>query len=261
MDFGSWDKTIHEDSEQLRRIARAKNADVTPASVDHENKSALFKGSGKIPYEVTLDACTCGDFKSRKLPCKHVYRLALELEGVGVQYGVNKNDFMDSIFALPPPVQEVLYSLINEFKDVGRVSTVCVRSENHNALLYAGLVIETVVNAEYLYALDWHSLKRLLLPFDICADVLSAKVNKKRVFVCDWISENEAVILPMIQNHFIVLEFTEQLDNLKKPLYSRFRKKFIRTQEPTEYFNEDMERVLDYTETRTVYKEFFSQEL
>ena len=28
---------------------------------------------------VTLDSCTCYDFQSRDLPCKHMYRLALEL--------------------------------------------------------------------------------------------------------------------------------------------------------------------------------------
>ena len=39
----------------------------------------MIKGSGKQAYEVYLENCTCMDFMRRKLPCKHMYRLAHEL--------------------------------------------------------------------------------------------------------------------------------------------------------------------------------------
>jgi len=266
MDFGLWNSATHEDGAQQKRITSAKKADTTPASVDRENKTATFKGSGKSPYTTTLHSCTCRDFLTRKLPCKHIYRLALELEGADIQEGVNKNDFIDHIFAFPPSVQEVLYRLINDFKDVEHVSTVCVRNENHNALLQAGLINKTIINIDYLFALDINTLKWFMSPFDICADVVGARVKNKRQYLCDWISKNERAIVPLIQKHFIVLEFIEQLDGLKKQLYARFRKKFIRVTEPTEYWGGDVDEndrpimEWDYFETRTVLREFFSQE-
>lgn len=43
------------------------------------NASADIKGESGSIYHVTLSSCTCPDFTSRKKPCKHMYRLALEL--------------------------------------------------------------------------------------------------------------------------------------------------------------------------------------
>ena len=269
MNFGKWDNAAHSGGEQQKRIATAKKAATTPAVVDRENKAAEFKGSGKVPYITTLDSCNCGDFTKRRLPCKHIYRLALELgllNGEGAETGINKNDYIDHIFTLTPPAQELLYSLISQHKDEERTTVICERNENHNSLLHAGLIIETVINKDYTSGLDIHSLKRLLVPFEICAEPLGKKVSKKREYLCRWLIDNEAAIIPMIQNHFIALEFTEQLDELKKHIYSRFRKKFIREIVPTEYWGGEVDEnnhpimELNHEETRVILKEFFSQE-
>lgn len=41
--------------------------------------SADIAGESGAVYHVSLSSCTCPDFLSRKRPCKHMYRLALEL--------------------------------------------------------------------------------------------------------------------------------------------------------------------------------------
>lgn len=79
MNFGKWDESIHNDLEQLKRIASANSLKSSQVQVNKENQSAIIQGSGSTPYEVTLNICTCFDFESRQLPCKHMYRLALEL--------------------------------------------------------------------------------------------------------------------------------------------------------------------------------------
>lgn len=65
--------------EQLDRQKRAGEKKCSPASIDYRNKTAVFVGSGKKPYETTIDSCTCRDFILRRLPCKHIYRLRFEL--------------------------------------------------------------------------------------------------------------------------------------------------------------------------------------
>ena len=65
--------------EQLKRIEKAKEAKCAPISIDFENQTATFSGSGKEPYQTTVDTCTCRDFFVRRLPCKHIYRLRMEL--------------------------------------------------------------------------------------------------------------------------------------------------------------------------------------
>lgn len=72
----------HVDSapEQIKRLEKAKDPKYTPVSIDYNFKTAVFLGSGKKPYETTLDTCTCKDYFVRRLPCKHIYRLRLEIE-------------------------------------------------------------------------------------------------------------------------------------------------------------------------------------
>jgi hypothetical protein len=68
---------IHEHEEQRVRQRNARKCVII--SIDKEAQTATFKGSGKKPYTTDFDGCTCQDFGMRKLPCKHMYRLAHEL--------------------------------------------------------------------------------------------------------------------------------------------------------------------------------------
>ena len=74
-----WPDTDHDDPAQKNRRKWARdNGRITTASLDKKAKSAVYHGtSGK--YKTALDGCTCEDFQQRKLPCKHIYRLAYEL--------------------------------------------------------------------------------------------------------------------------------------------------------------------------------------
>lgn len=72
-----WDE-VHALPDQQKRIASAKKAENTPLNIDTDKGYGFFSGNhGR--YETHLDGCKCGDFIRRKLPCKHMYRLAIEL--------------------------------------------------------------------------------------------------------------------------------------------------------------------------------------
>ena len=77
--------------EQLRRQKSALDKKCTPVNLDKALPSATFKSSDGSFYETTLEKCTCRDFFTRRLPCKHIYRLRLELEGVITDE--NRKDF------------------------------------------------------------------------------------------------------------------------------------------------------------------------
>lgn len=78
MNFGSWDETLHDDYEQLKRIISSQSIKSKDIIVNTDTQSAEIIGRSGT-YNVTLDNCTCFDFGSRKLPCKHIYCLAHEL--------------------------------------------------------------------------------------------------------------------------------------------------------------------------------------
>lgn len=73
---------IDSQPDQLKRQKSALKCKII--EFDKENKRAIFKGSGKDPYETTMDSCTCRDFVVRDLPCKHIYRLRMEFENPNI---------------------------------------------------------------------------------------------------------------------------------------------------------------------------------
>lgn len=65
---------MHADPEQIARQERARTVHLDTNLVDIATKSAAISD-----YAVSLDTCTCRDCALRRLPCKHMYRLAHEL--------------------------------------------------------------------------------------------------------------------------------------------------------------------------------------
>ena len=73
--WGGWDALIHDEPRQKDRKARLYEIEPDEITIDHKNMRAIIRG-----YTVTLDFCSCPDFNERRLPCKHIYRLAFELD-------------------------------------------------------------------------------------------------------------------------------------------------------------------------------------
>lgn len=105
--FSIWPQAIHETQDQEKRLKIAKSSKTTPASIDKENQTAIFPSSGKNAYKTTLESCSCGDFISRRRPCKHIYRLAIELGLLdeAAESGLNRN--------LQMPLEEAVAELEN----------------------------------------------------------------------------------------------------------------------------------------------------
>lgn len=93
-----WPSEQHSTEYAQKRIKSAKSSKLTPIMIDETELFGCFQGSsGK--YQTYLDYCPCGDFHRSKLPCKHIYRLAMEL-------GVFESDFKSDSAAIPTPKKE-----------------------------------------------------------------------------------------------------------------------------------------------------------
>ena len=69
--------SIHQLAPQRARQRRANS--VIFAEIDYEHGTGIALGNSKTFYNVTLYSCTCRDYFTRRLPCKHMYKLASEL--------------------------------------------------------------------------------------------------------------------------------------------------------------------------------------
>jgi hypothetical protein len=72
MAWDDYDISVHEHEEQIKRIDNS--VDVLFDKI--ENGTGITNHG----YTVTIDNCTCPDFITRKLPCKHIYALAKQLK-------------------------------------------------------------------------------------------------------------------------------------------------------------------------------------
>ncbi|MFQ9567866.1 MAG: SWIM zinc finger family protein [Roseburia inulinivorans] len=78
-EWPDWDYSIHCDHKQVDRQERSENYPFK-FQIDKFHKIGVFSSTSELPFYVTtLSNCTCADFESRHLPCKHMYRLASEL--------------------------------------------------------------------------------------------------------------------------------------------------------------------------------------
>lgn len=107
----SWEASTHQTEDQQKRLANSKAASCTPSVLDKYNCCANFHGR-RGNYEAHLDCCTCTDFARRHLPCKHIYRLAIDLGVLGgtvsayTRGGYSWKEAVEIIEAYPEAVQE-----------------------------------------------------------------------------------------------------------------------------------------------------------
>jgi hypothetical protein len=82
------DACCHDDNEQILRQKQALCRTI-PILVDINNFEGEFVSFGhwssdkREIYKTTLMTCDCADYKTRRLPCMHMYRLFYEIEKYG----------------------------------------------------------------------------------------------------------------------------------------------------------------------------------
>lgn len=74
--FSNYDDAIHQEPAQRERIQRSIEHNLSMKSMLSSGYSGKVVGTTGNLYLVSLNKCTCQDFKRRRLPCKHMYYLA-----------------------------------------------------------------------------------------------------------------------------------------------------------------------------------------
>lgn len=88
-DYSSYDATTNDDI--AGAMFRATQIKPSSIQIDPDTRSAYIKASRyDYWYKVTLSSCDCGNFtitNSESCPCKHMFRLAMEL-GIELSFPV-----------------------------------------------------------------------------------------------------------------------------------------------------------------------------
>jgi hypothetical protein len=226
MIFGEWNEAVHNSEEQLKRIEKAKSGSTTPLAIDSKNKVGTFKGSGNNPYSVTLTSCTCGDFINRFLPCKHIYRLAMELKLIQTDYekGINKNNLIENLEHLSLGSKFILSNMVHTSLNSTTTSFFLRRSNFTQEIYQNGFCIEALDNYGGVASqFSGGEIKNEL--YNTSIDNLPPYKTTKPKLV-KFISNLEHENNQELQKHIIILEFTQQTIELKHTIHRRLYKVF-----------------------------------
>ncbi len=130
--IADWPVEIHESLEQQQRLERARSPKTKPISIDKNMEEGVFQGSGHSSYKTTLNQCTCIDFVRRKLPCKHIYRLAIEI----------------GLLALKVEAQFSLDTAIAELENQSDFCQILIKNFLKQSLYYGGSEFKVILDAK-----------------------------------------------------------------------------------------------------------------
>ncbi|SMC64370.1 exonuclease domain-containing protein [Sporomusa malonica] len=112
-----WDEQgfeIHTTEDQVKRQKSASK--VSLESINTESKIAVING-----YNVTLESCTCRDFSIRRLPCKHMYKLAQDLKVFDMsklqQKSAENIESTACTIKININMDDIIYNVINDHTD------------------------------------------------------------------------------------------------------------------------------------------------
>lgn len=223
---------IHNEPDQLKRQKSAMSSKCTPTEIDHINQTGIFKGSGKNPYTTTLNSCTCRDYFVRRLPCKHMYRLAMELGLFEGDFKTNINDIPKSqptsnftisdaikvIDTLNFDEQSLLFNILYTMKYRNHSEYAAVYKNNPplKKLLEIHMVEVSNDTTTLLNSYSRNELNKKIIQLD---ENIEFKKNMKLDNLIQWIMDTIPEKIPNICNDKLTVIICDDYYKLKHKMY------------------------------------------
>ncbi len=235
-----WDKwrDVHSENEQVKRLESAKSAKCTPIQIFKEDCYGYFQGSSGR-HETFLDSCSCIDFNRRKRPCKHMYRLAIELNLIYSdvnsdirQINIPKSDaipFSDAIKIielLDEDSQRILLGILN----VDAYYRPCIKNHSLTRLISSGIVFEEPDNMAILSHYPRNEINSRISTLNV-----SFNKNMRHEKLIDWCIENISDEIPEL--FFEVTSVVIQ--NTYKPIENKIKRYLSRKYDTSQYFDDN----------------------
>lgn len=150
--WGKW-SSCHNAPEQKERLLRGRSANYSPISIDKKKCAARIHGRHEI-YNVSLLQCDCMDFQKRKLPCKHMYRLAMELGLINentasyTHGGYTWKQAIEIVEKYPEETQKIFYEVFMATKQ-GTESVRKKKCDELSVLISDGLLVLSHETVQY----------------------------------------------------------------------------------------------------------------
>jgi hypothetical protein len=219
-----WNKwaQCHGDAEQQKRIVSAKKAACSPITVDFTTGTANFSGSSGN-HTTTLEKCSCIDYNRRRLPCKHMYRLAMEFELLNENYDTNMKAIVSKRKSIADTVK-VIESMSDEQQRL--LTNISEKLNNYNPIAYIGNTdnLQSIINSGILVKeADLVGVLGLYKKTELIslAESLNLEIPKgiKKKELADLLIESAADELASTDLAYIPVKYSPNIKNGKLRMY------------------------------------------
>lgn len=218
---------IHSNADQCKRIISAKKANLTPISIDKNNLCGEFAGSSK--YKTTLENCTCIDFNRRKLPCKHMYRLAIELGVMNETAASDKtkirtpksdrftlNELVDRVESLSDSQRSLLRDIMSSTLFTNKNEPAIISANNDSNIL---IELEFVVKSMDFDVFFNHITRYELFDRLDQMNIRGIKRNCKKADAINFVKDNVNDLEKFFHDKYL-LNLNSKMEGVQKKLYT-----------------------------------------
>lgn len=225
-DWTIWEKSLHNEEAQIKKQEKAVLADCKPMAIDIPLQSGEFISpqTGEI-YQTTLTSCTCTSFKRDEKPCKHMYRLAFELQEMSAPHPLSYAYAKPEALSLFDSVsQEAANLFVYSFSGEPGNYFPQKDSPELQELIKIGFV-EICTDKNTVMDIQLNSLKKDAL-LSLCSSILGcpAKSSKKQTFV-DFI-KTHTELLENIGELPLCVCASHNIDGLYNTIKVAYHKKY-----------------------------------
>lgn len=216
--INGYGEKFHCQDEQYVRFQRAISSNNIGKVVSLNRKKMLMDilstKDYRKTYKVSLTRCECEDFKKRYLPCKHMYKLALELGIISTDWDISgiPYELRKSIDSLLYTDKVKLLTLLANYKSYGLIEV--KRREITENLIDSGFVIEPNDRADLYEILDKNYNKSDLFVALTAAKnsyTPNSRATKKEMIL--WILNNDEKLLnKLLKKHYYIRLRSDLLD-------------------------------------------------
>lgn len=153
-------KNFHSSEEQYRRFCRAafySNDKIISINKKEMSMKIHSSSNSEDVYTVTLTNCECEDFHKRNLPCKHMYKLAIELGIMEIPDELLNNNF--NALNNPPVIQANRNNII--CKTFLVEGTGIIRKNQKRNKIVAISTEPLILDAEWIHSLPPYTVKEI----------------------------------------------------------------------------------------------------
>lgn len=227
LDFGNffdyWEKEDLKSEETRIRLKRAKEQNIQVPEKAISPKLTVIGTTGK-PYTTTLYSCTCPDFTRRKKPCKHILKLAIVLNQIGMQddfYEIPE-DVEDTISSLNAGAKEVMIKYLRY--DLNEENIFVSRDKIMIDLVHSGLFVEC--DEPYLLLNKYYTKPELLTAIENTASTSKPRKDSRKEVLIQWLIENEPGVCKIMCQKYMILTVNPYIKPYAKDIIGKYKKEY-----------------------------------